>query len=138
MSNASVRGAGRLPVQRQPSSSGLPLTPPEDAEVGPVEQPHGAGAPQERPTSEMARRPFVRPPGEQIDFARVVRRSDLSRRAVRVSWTCLLLSGACLVGYLLMPTPALLVAVVAAALVSVGAGALRTHLESAAVPRLPR
>jgi hypothetical protein len=86
----------------------------------------------------MARRPFVRPPGEQIDFARVVRRSDLSRRAARVAWTCLLLSGAFLVGYLLVPTPTLLVAVGVAALISVGAGALRTHLETAAVPRLPR
>jgi len=86
----------------------------------------------------MARRPFVRPPGEEIDFARVVRRSDLSRRAARVSWTCLLLGGAFLVAYLLLPSPALLVAVVVAALTSVGAGALRTHLESAAVPRLPR
>ena len=135
---ATTGRSGRLPVQRTPWPSGLPLTPPAPADVDPTEPPTGGAAAEHDGPSEMSRRPFVRPPVEDIDFARVVRRSDLSRRAAQLSWACLVLSGACLVGYLLVPSPVVLVLVALAALVSVGAGAVRSHLEGAAVPRLPR
>ncbi|GAB3661592.1 hypothetical protein GCM10027596_21810 [Nocardioides korecus] len=127
----------RLPAQRPPWPSGLPLTPPEPAEVAapPIDGP--APSPDRGP-SEMSRRPFVRPPGEEIDFARVVRRHDLSRRAAQVARICLLLAGVCLVGYLLVPSPVLIAAIGVAALVSVGAGTLRWRLDGAAVPRLRR
>ena len=133
--------SGRLPAQRTPWPSGLPLTPltpRTSVDVDATEPPSGEDAPGNGGASEMSRRPFVRPPADEIDFARVVRRSDLSRRAAQLSWACLVLSGACLVGYLLAPSPVVLVLVILAALTSVGAGAVRSHLDGAAVPRLPR
>ena len=98
----------------------------------------GGGASAGRGPSEMAQRPFVRPPAEEIDFVRVVRRSDLSRRAAHVARTALLLAGAGLVAYLLLPVAVVLVVTGVAAITSVVAGVVRWHLDGAAVPRLRR
>ena len=49
----------------------------------------------------MPTTPFVRPPSEDIDFARVIRRSDLSRKVTRLHWVATGLACLALVVYLL-------------------------------------
>lgn len=146
----------------------LPLTRPEDAEVppepsDPVEPapraPRGLpsqGSPRHddladaaepqleagRPAQQPAERPepgsFVRPETPEIDFVRVVRRSDLSRTAARVSWLTLLLSGVALVTLLVTGSGIALGALTVLVLASIGAGVTRAHLDRAPVPLVRR
>ncbi len=53
------------------------------------------------PAEQALRGPFVRPPSEDIDFARVIRRSDLSRKVTRLHWVATGLACLALVAYLL-------------------------------------
>jgi hypothetical protein len=81
---------------------------------------------------------FLRPPSEEIDFARVVRRSDLCRRVTRMHWVATGLAGLALVLYLLLSSTWLLDLVVVFAVVAVVAFAVRFRLNRAPVPRLQR
>jgi hypothetical protein len=81
---------------------------------------------------------FVRPPSPEIDFGRVVRRADLSRTITRVHWVATGLAGVALVVYLLLPSVVLLSVVIACAVASVAAFALRYRLNHAPVPRVQR
>jgi hypothetical protein len=81
---------------------------------------------------------FARPPGDEIDFARVVRRSDLCRTAGRLAWTGAGLAGLALIADLLLSSMVVLGVVVAFALASVAALLLRIKLTHAPVPRLQR
>ena len=147
--SAATRASTRLPLQRPPLPTDLRSDLPPDMTwdlplrpLGPAEvavPPAGGADPAQGPgLSEMSRRPFVRPATDDIDFVRVVRRGDLSRRAALVARLGLLLAGACLVAYLLVPLAALLVVIGVAATTSVAAGTLHRHLDGAAVPRLRR
>jgi hypothetical protein len=81
---------------------------------------------------------FVRPPSEDIDFARVVRRADLCRTMTRLHWVATGIAGLALVAYLLSGSVLLLDAVVVFALAAVVAFAARVRLNRAPVPRLQR
>jgi hypothetical protein len=126
----------------------LPLTEPEASDVPSQSVPHHDDDPE--PTEESRVIPhiesegvaapgsFVRPASEDIDFARVVRRSDLCRAVTRLHWAATGLACAALVFYLLAGSMLVLDAVVAFALVAVVAFAVRIRLSHAPVPRLQR
>ena len=143
----------------------LPLTRPEGAEVPPepsdpapraprglpsqgsprhddladaAETQPAAERPAHRPAGQPAPGSFVRPETPEIDFVRVVRRSDLSRTAARVSWLALLLSGVALVALLVTGSGIALGALTVLVVASIGAGLTRAHLDRAPVPLVRR
>lgn len=81
---------------------------------------------------------FVRPPSEEIDFARVIRRSDLCRKVTRLHWIATGLAGLALVLYLLLSATWVLGLVVVFAVVAVVAFGVRFRLNRAPVPHLQR
>jgi hypothetical protein len=81
---------------------------------------------------------FVRPPSDDIDFARVVRRADLCLLAGRLSWAATGLAGLALIVFLLLSSVVALALVIAFALASLVAFAVRMRLSRAAIPRLQR
>lgn len=81
---------------------------------------------------------FVRSPSEDVDFARVVRRSDLQRVATRLHWSATGLAGIGLVAYLLLATTPLLLIVITLAVVACGGLVARVALSRAPVPRVQR
>jgi hypothetical protein len=81
---------------------------------------------------------FVRPPSEDIDFARVIRRSDLTRKVTRLHWVATGLAGLALVVYLLTGATVMLGVVALFALLAVAAFGVRVRLHRAPVPRLQR
>ncbi len=82
--------------------------------------------------------PGVRPPRDDVDFARLVRRAEVTRAAHRTASVAAGLSGLALIGYLLRPTFLVLVVLVAVALVAAGAFAVRMRLDTAPIPRVER
>jgi hypothetical protein len=95
-----------------------------EAAVGPV-----------APTSLPA---IVRPPMVHVDFARVIRRSELCRRVTRVHWVATGLAGIALVLYLLTGSSALLSAIIVCGAVAIIAFAVRVRLDRAPVPHVRR
>ena len=81
---------------------------------------------------------FVRPPSSDIDFARVIRRSDLCRTMTRLHWATTGLACVALVLFLLAGSPLVLGAVIVLAAVAVGAFVVRLRLTRAPVPHLQR
>lgn len=79
---------------------------------------------------------FVRPSSPPIDFARVVRRSDLTRHSVRVAWFSASLAGAALIAWLLTSALAFAVLAVGSAVVMAVSFAVRSRMTSAPVPRI--
>lgn len=129
----------------------LPLTRPEDADVTPEPTPrapqglpsqtwprHDDVAAPEEAAPPLVPESFVRPETPEIDFVRVVRRSDLSRTAARVAWLTLVLSGVALVAYLVTGANLALGVLAAFVVASIGAGVLGARLERAPVPLLRR
>jgi hypothetical protein len=90
------------------------------------------------PEQPVAADPFVRPPSHEIDFARVIRRSDLTRRVTRLHWVTTGLAGLALVAFLLFSATWVLALVVVFVVVAVAAFAVRFRLDRAPVPRLRR
>ena len=82
--------------------------------------------------------PFVRPPSEDIDFARVIRRSDLTRTVTRLHWVATGLACLALVVYLLTGSTAMLGVVALFALGAVAAFGVRIWLNRAPVPHVQR
>ena len=121
----------------------LPLTSPEASDVASQDVPSQPfpkhdDDPVVREASELGSRSVQRPPSHEIDFARVVRRSDLCRRITRLHWIATGLAGLALVLYLLLSSVLLLDLVIVLALVAVVAFAARVWLNRAPVPRLQR
>jgi hypothetical protein len=128
----------------------LPLTQPEATEVprqpvrrhddDPEHTPEARVTPLQAVPEQPAARTssFVRPPVHEIDFARVIRRSDLTRRITWLHWIATGLAGLALVAYLLVSSTWLLGVVVAFAVVAVVAFLVRFRLNRAPVPRLQR
>ncbi len=122
----------------------LPLTQPEASDVPSQSVPHhdddplSRAAPRAIPedvsTEHLSQGSFVRPPSEHIDFARVVRRSDLCRRTGRVAKASAGLSGLGVIACLLLASAVVLAITIALALTSLGAFALRERLRRAPVP----
>ena len=127
----------------------LPLSPPEMNELpsqsvphhddyeaqlaqAPIAKPHAA-EPTVDPTPT-----FVRPATPEIDFARVIRRADLSRSATRLAITSTGITGLVLIAYLLTSSPVVLGMAISFALVAIVSVAVRLRLASAGIPHLDR
>lgn len=104
-------------------------TPHHDDETAPAST--GAVAPQARPAPA-----FTRPPTPEIDFARVIRRSDLRRTTTRTSVAATGLAGLVLIAYLLALQPVVLGMAIVLGLVAITAGAVSARLALAPVPHL--
>lgn len=81
---------------------------------------------------------FVRPPSADIDFARVIRRSDLCRTMTRLNWAATGLACLGLVLFLLAGSMIVLGAVIVLAVAAIGAFVTRLRLTRAPVPHLQR
>jgi hypothetical protein len=122
----------------------LPLTEPEVSDVPSQSVPHHddfrAPHPAEVSTPETgtAERAFVRPPTPEIDFARVIRRSDLSRTASRAILGSTGLAGLSLIAFLLTSSQILLGMAIAFIVVTLVAVGVRLRLATASIPHLDR
>jgi hypothetical protein len=122
----------------------LPLTEPEVSDVPSQSVPHHddfrAPHPAEVSTPETgtAARAFVRPPTPEIDFARVIRRSDLSRTASRAILGATGLAGLSLIAFLLTSSQILLGMAIAFIVVTLVAAGVRLRLATASIPHLDR
>ncbi len=122
----------------------LPLTQPEVTDVPSQPVPHHDDFEEvlpESPTPEPAAEPapaFVRPPSKEIDFARVIRRSDQTRTATRAAVTSTGVAGLLLIMFLLTSSPIVLGMAIAFGLVTVVAIGVRIRLATAAIPHLER
>lgn len=118
----------------------LPLTVPEATEVPSQSAPHHDDVEGQRATSSLpdsaAGPAFVRPPTTHIDFARVIRRSDLSRTATRAALASISVAGLLLVAYLLSTSAVVLGMAISFGLVALVAIGVRVRLASAPIPHL--
>lgn len=128
----------------QPEASGVPSqpVPHHDDVTGHTGEPLVIDHPEPGTLSVLAplapAAPFVRPHSDHIDFARVIRRSDLSRKAARLAWAAAGVGGVALIAYLLSASVVALGATVALALVSATSLAWRAGINHAPVPRVQR
>jgi hypothetical protein len=121
----------------------LPLTVPEATDVPTQSVPHhddfenrpDAGVPEAAAQTEPS---FVRPPTKEIDFARVIRRSDVSRTATRTAMASTGVAGLVLIAYLLTMSSIVLGMAISFALVSLVAIGVRVRLAIAPLPHLNR
>lgn len=122
----------------------LPLTEPDMTDVPSQSVPHHddfRAGPVETPAVEPGAEPapvFVRPATPDIDFARVIRRADLSRSTTRTAMAATALTGLLLIGYLLTSSPVVAGMAISFALVALGAVAVRVRLATAPIPHLDR
>ena len=122
----------------------LPLTAPEAVDVPSQAVPHHdddeaelveSPMPESRAEGPLA---FVRPPTREVDFARVMRRSDLSRTSARTVISSGGMAGLVLVVYLLTSWPVVLGMAIAFGLIAIAAAGVRIHLALARLPYLDR
>ncbi len=122
----------------------LPLTVPEVSEVPSQSVPHHDDYEAEivepiAATAEVSAAPaFVRPPTPEIDFARVIKRADLSRTATRTAMGATGITGLVLIAYLLSSSPVVLGMAISFALVALVAIGVRLRLATASLPHLDR
>lgn len=119
----------------------LPLTAPEVSDVPSQSVPHhddfesrsdGSADP-----ASAAGPAFVRPPTKSIDFARVIRRADLSRAATRTALASTSVAGLLLLlAYLLSLSAVVLGMAISFGLVALVATAVRVRLATAPIPHL--
>ena len=81
---------------------------------------------------------FVRPPSQEIDFARMIKRSDRSRMAIRTAIASIGFAGLALVTFLVTMVPVALMVAIAFAVLAVIAVGVRVRLVKAPVPHLER
>lgn len=81
---------------------------------------------------------FVRPPSREIDFARVIKRSDLTRKATRMALLSTGVTGLALIAYLLSASPAVLTLTLMCAAVALAAVGVRLRMATAPIPHLER
>lgn len=125
----------------QPEASDVPSQPVRRHDDDPVPEPQARVIPNPDAGTQPPSTPrmdFVRPPVEHIDFARVIRRSDLCRKVTRVHWVATGLAGLALLAFLLTSSAVALGVVVAFAAVAVVAFGVRIQLNRAPVPRVQR
>ena len=88
------------------------------------------------PRSIRQRATFVRPPSQEIDFARMIKRSDHCRMATRAAIASIGFAGLGLLAFLLTMDPrGVLVAIVCAVLAVIAVG-VRIRLATAPVPHV--
>jgi len=123
----------------------LPLTRPEATGVPSQPTPHHddyeteavASPPEPQPAAEPGLT-FVRPATRQIDFARVIRRSDLSRASARAVLGSTGLAGLVVIAYLLTSSPVVLGMAIAFVLVAIVAVVVRLRCANASIPYVER
>ncbi len=115
-----------VPSQSQPHHDDFPETPVSG-------RPTYAGN-----TNQAANPTFVRPPSPEIDFARMVKRSDHCRRASRAAVASIGLAGLAIVIFLLTMDPLPLELAIACTVLAVLAVGVRVRLGTAPVPHLER
>ena len=81
---------------------------------------------------------FVRPPSDDVDFSRMIRRADLCRKAGRLSWASANLAGAALIVFLLLTSSVVLAVVIVCAVASLVSLVALFGLSRAPIARLPR
>ena len=81
---------------------------------------------------------FVRPPSDDIDFGRMIRRADLCRKAGRLSWATANLAGVALIVFLLLGSSVVLAVVIVCAVASVVSLVALFGLSRAPIARLQR
>jgi hypothetical protein len=124
----------------------LPLTEPGLSDVPPDVHPDAPkDVPPNVPSQSMPQHDdfsevplFVRPASREVDFARVIRRSDLIRRATRMALTSTGVTGLALIAYLLTSSPAVLSLTLLCAVVALAAAGVRVRMTAAPVPHLER
>ena len=79
---------------------------------------------------------FVRPPSKEIDFARVIKRAEGERLAGRAAAVSTGVTGLAVIGYLITGATLVLVVMLVAGLVTVGALGLGRMLGAAPIPHL--
>lgn len=79
---------------------------------------------------------LVRPPSEHVDFARVVRRTELSRRIGRLAWALAGLTGLSLIALLLVSSPLVVAVLAVLVLGNLTCLVVRRRLDRAPVPLL--
>lgn len=122
----------------------LPLTEPEATEVPTQPVPHHddyerPAEPVTTPAPEFADEPaptFVRPPTKEIDFARVIKRSDASRTAFRTALAAGAVAGLVMILFLLLGSAIVLGMAISFGLIAVVALGVRIRLATAPVPHL--
>jgi hypothetical protein len=130
----------------QPEASDVPSQPvrrhDDDPDPGPearVTPPVAASSSMPAaPTPESPPAGFVRPPINHVDFARVIRRSELCRKVTWLHWVATGLAGLALLAFLLTSSAIALGVVVAFAAVAVVAFGVRVRLSRAPVPHVRR
>ena len=96
-----------------------------------------ASPPEPQPAAEPGLT-FVRPATRQIDFARVIRRSDLSRASARAVLGSTGLAGLVVIAYLLTSSPVVLGMAIAFVLVAIVAVVVRLRCANASIPYVER
>jgi len=119
----------------------LPLTEPEVSDVPSQSVPHHDDYEEKLPASVPEREAeptpaFVRPPSKEIDFARVIRRSDLSRAVTRAGMVSASVAGVVVIVYLLTSSPVVLGMAIAFGSIAVVAAGVRLRLATAPIPHL--
>jgi len=115
-----------VPSQSQPHHDDFP-------EVSVAGRPAYAAEPRSAATPS-----FVRPPSPEIDFARMVKRSDHCRRASRTAVASAGLAGLAIIVFLLTMDPLPLEVAIACALLAALAFGVRVRLGTAPVPHVDR
>jgi hypothetical protein len=125
----------------------LPLTEPEATDVPSQPVPHHDDFESELVETPTPETPaagaspgtgpaFVRPPTRDIDFARVIKRSDTSRTATRSALSATGVAGLLLICYLLVQSPIVLGMALAFALIALVAVVVRIRLATAPIPHV--
>jgi len=100
------------------------------------ETPHSARPARHAEVDPAAAATFVRPPSQEIDFARMIKRSDHCRTATRAASASIGFAGLGLVAFLLTMDPlGVMVAIVCAMLAVIAVG-VRIRLATAPVPHV--
>ena len=81
---------------------------------------------------------FVRPPSDDIDFGRMIRRADLCRKAGRLSWASANLAGAALIVFLLLASSVVLTVAIVFAVASLVSLVALFGFSRAPIARLQR
>jgi hypothetical protein len=121
----------------QPEASDVPSQPVRRHDDDPARASEAPVIPEVHPQRQPLATPpvsFVRPPSEHVDFARVIRRSELTLTVTRLHWIATGLAGLALLAYLLSGSTVALGVVVALAAVAVVAFGVRVRLNRAPVP----
>ena len=118
----------------------LPLTRPEVTGVPSQSAPDHDNFPEVRlrESAVPAQEAFVRPPSREIDFARVIKRADLGRKATRLAMASTGIACVALIVFLLTSSSVLVTVAIAAAVTALVCVGVRVRLSTAPIPHLER